>query len=463
MRRQHIDILLIQQMRHTVRRGAVVEQTALLGSLFDPAFIIAVAVEDNVLVILDGLPNHLMQRRFKISRTFQAIRVNPEGFSHGAVQHDVRTGNAVGGTEHTELKLVAGKGKRRSSVAVSGVTVELRQHISTQLHLCLFSSLIGRTGLDCLQHRIQLITKEDGNNSGRRFVGTEPVIIACSCHRYAQKILIIVHGLDDGAQEQQELCVFIGGRSGRKKILSGVGGDGPVVVLTAAIDSGKRLFVEQADKPMPGSYLLHDLHGELIVVGGDIGGGVDRGKLVLSRCDLVVFRLGQNAKLPEFGVEFFHICSNSRLDYSKIMIIHLLALGRLCTKQRAAGKTKVRPLIVHLLGDEEVFLLGTDRAGHTLYAVVAKQPEDPKCLLVERFHGTEQRGLFVQGMTAIGAERSRNAQRLTLDERIGGRIPGGIASCFKGGAKSAAGERGGIRFPLDEFLAGEFHDHTAVG
>ena len=48
--------------------------------------------------------------------------------------------------------------------------------------------------------------------------------------------------------------------------------------------------------------LLHDLHRQLIMICSDVCGGKDWRKLMLSRRDLIVLGLGQNAELPEFGI-----------------------------------------------------------------------------------------------------------------------------------------------------------------
>ena len=49
-----------------------------------------------------------------------------------------------------------------------------------------------------------------------------------------------------------------------------------------------RLFVQEADKPVLFSRLFHILHNEHILVNGNIGGRIYRGKLVLRGGSLVV-------------------------------------------------------------------------------------------------------------------------------------------------------------------------------
>ena len=109
---QHIHIFLIQQMRHAVRRGAVVEQSALFGGFLNPGIVIAVAVENDTLVVPDGLTDHFMQCSFEIRRVLKAVRINLQALGNRAVEHHIGAGDAVGGAKHTELEFIAGEGER---------------------------------------------------------------------------------------------------------------------------------------------------------------------------------------------------------------------------------------------------------------------------------------------------------------------------------------------------------------
>ena len=90
----------------------------------------------------------------------------------------------------------------------------------------------------------------------------------------SQQPLIVVHRLNDRRKEQQELGVFVGSLAGGEQVDAGIGGERPVVVLTAAVDAGEGLLVEQAHHAMLGCHPLHDLHGQLVLVGGAVGGGI---------------------------------------------------------------------------------------------------------------------------------------------------------------------------------------------
>ena len=233
-------------------------------------------------------------------------------------------------------------------------------------------------------------------------------------------------------------------------------------MFAGAIDACERLFMQQTDHAVLARDLLHEFHRQLVVVGGDIGGGEDRRKFMLRRGDLVVLSLGQNAELPEFLVQILHECSHARLDGAEIMIVQFLSLRRLRAKERPAGVEKILTLVIKRLVDQEIFLLRADRCTHGLDGGVAEQLQNAQALLVDSLHGTQQRRFFVERLAAVGTECGRDIEHMILDERERGRIPCRVAPRFKRGAQAAGGEAGRIRLALDEFLAGKLHNHAAV-
>ena len=289
------------------------------------------------------------------------------------------------------------------------------------------------------------------------------MVIAGSCNGQAQQVLIVVHCLDNSRQEQQELCIFLRCIARRQEIFAAVRGHRPVIMLAGAVHAGKGLFMQEADKSVTQCDLLHDLHRKLVVVGCNIGRVIDRGKLMLGRCDLIVLGLGIDPELPELPVKICHVFGDSRLDRTEVMVIHFLSLRRHGTKERAAAHHQILALLPELAVYEEIFLLRADGGAHTSHLLIAEELENAHGLLIERLHRTQQRYLLIKRLAGIGTEGSRNVQRTVLDECIGGRIPCRIASCFKCGTQTAGREGGGIRFTLDQLLAGEFHDHSAIG
>ena len=145
------------------------------------------------------------------------------------------------------------------------------------------------------------------------------------------------------------------------------------------------------------------------------------------------------------------------------MVIHLLALGRLGAEQGSAGIDEILSLLIQLPGNQEILLLRAHGGADALHIRISEELQDPHGLTVQGLHGAKQRGFLVQSFTAVGAEGCGDAQGGSLDEGVGGGIPGGVASCLKGGPQAAGGEGGGIGLALDQLLAGEIHDHAAVG
>ena len=234
-------------------------------------------------------------------------------------------------------------------------------------------------------------------------------------------------------------------------------------MLAGAVDTVKGLFVEQAHQTVALGHLLHDLHGQLVVVGGHVGGGINGGQLMLGGRHLVMLGLGQDAQLPQLLVQVGHVLRHAGLDGAEVVVVHLLALGGHGTEQGAAAEHQILALVEHLAVYQEVLLLRAHGGADAFHVVIAEQGQDPHGLLVQRLHGAQQGGLFIQRLAAVGAEGCRDAQSLVLDEGVGGGIPGGVAPSLEGGPQAAGGEAGGIGLALDQLLAGELHDDAAVG
>ena len=128
--------------------------------------------------------------------------------------------------------------------------------------------------------------------AGGRLVGPQAVIVPGAGHGDAQQVLILVHPFDDGGQKQQEPGVLRRVFAGVQQVFPPVGGQGPVVVLAAAVDPLEGLLVEQTHQAVAGGHVFHHFHGQLVVVGGHVGGGEDRRQLVLGGGHLVVLCLG---------------------------------------------------------------------------------------------------------------------------------------------------------------------------
>ena len=101
-------------------------------------------------------------------------------------------------------------------------------------------------------------------------MSAETVVVAGGGYCGAEEVLILVDRLDDGGEEELEGEVILGVLARREKVLAGICGERPVVVLAGAVDAREGLFVQQADQTVLFGDLLHDLHGQLVVIVGDI-------------------------------------------------------------------------------------------------------------------------------------------------------------------------------------------------
>ena len=277
---------------------------------------------------------------------------------------------------------------------------------------------------------------------------------------------MLIHGLYDAGQHQQELQVFVGGVAGVQQVLPQVGADGPVVVLAGAIDAGIGLFVEQAHQAVAGGHPLHGLHGQLVLVHGQVAHGVKGGQLMLGRGHLLVLGLGGDAQLPQLPVQVVHERAHPFPDDTEVLILQLLALGGGGAEEGAAGVDQVPALEILLPVHQEVLLLGPHIGHHPGGRRVAEQAQDAQGLGADGLHGAQQGGLLVQGLPGVGAKDGGDAQDGTaghlLDEGGGGHIPGGVAPGVVGGPQAAGGEGGGVGFPHDQLLAGQLEEGGAV-
>ena len=168
-------------------------------------------------------------------------------------------------------------------------------------------------------------------------------------------------GPDDGDQEEQELGVVVGRVAGLEQVVARVVGQRPVEVLARAVDAGERLLVQQELQAVAVGHALHGLHDQHVVVGGDVGVLERDGQLVLRRRDLVVPGLDRDAELVELGLGLEHAGQDALGDGAEVMVLHLLALGRLGAEEGPAGVDQVGPGEVEVLVDQEVLLLGAGR------------------------------------------------------------------------------------------------------
>ena len=141
----------------------------------------------------------------------------------------------------------------------------------------------------------ELVAQEDGHDRRRRLVGAQAMIVAAARGTGAQEVLVLVHGLDHGGEEDDELQVLQRRVAGFEQVLVG-GAERPVVVLAASVDALERLLVQQAHQVVAACDELHLLHHEEVVIHRGVELGVHGRELMLAGRDLVVLGLGRNAQ-----------------------------------------------------------------------------------------------------------------------------------------------------------------------
>jgi hypothetical protein len=198
----------------------------------------------------------------------------------------------------------------------------------------------------------------------------------------------------------------------------------------------------------------------------DVGVLEDRRDLVLARRHFVVAGLDRDADLEELGFAFHHAGEDAIGDRAEVLVLELLALGRLGAEQGTAGVDQVGACVIEVGVDQEIFLLGAAGRGDPLGAR-AEQLQDADRLRRQRFHRAQQRRLLVERLTGPADERGRDDQRHAVrvgeQPRRAGRIPGRVATGFERRAHAAGREARGVGLALDQFLAAELGDGAAFG
>ena len=215
--------------------------------------------------------------------------------------------------------------------------------------------LLRFTGNDLVDHIFKLIAQEDGHNGGRGFIGSQTVIVSGSGCGGTQKIPVEIHCPDDGGKDCQEKCVLSGIVAGFKKILFAVG-DAPVVVFTASVDTGKGLFVQQADHSVTVGNLTQYFHDQHIVVNGKVHIFKNGSYLKLGGGGFIMSCFCRDPQFPEFKFHFGHECKDSGFDGAEIMIFQLLMFGRRGTEKSSACLDEVGPVEIEIFIHKEIFL-----------------------------------------------------------------------------------------------------------
>ena len=324
------------------------------------------------------------------------------------------------------------------------------------------TALAGRRSRAALLHLlddfVEHVAQVDRDDGGRSFVGAEAMVITGRSDGSAEQTLVKVDSTDHRGAEGEELGVLVRVVARLEEVADAGTTDGPVDVLTGAVDARERLLGEQADEAVLGGDAAEQRHREHLVVMRDVGGFVDRSHFVLGRSDFVVAGLDRDTEFEALAFGFHHAGEHAIRDGAEVLVFELLALGRLGAEEGATAGVEVGTEMEEAGVDQEVLLLRAARSGDVT-VLLTEEREHAGSGLVDGSHRAEERGLLVEGFTLPRDEGGRDAKRGTVfgveDVGRGGDVPSGVTAGFEGGAETAVREGGGVGFGLDQRLAGE--------
>ncbi len=216
---------------------------------------------------------------------------------------------------------------------------------------------LGRTFFDLFENVGELLAKEDGNNRRRRFVRTKAVIVVRAGDRKTKNLTVFGYSPNHGRAEHQKLRVVMRRIAGVQEIFPRIRGHRPVIVLSTAVNSGKRLLMQQAGQAILVSRPLHDFHDHVLVIRRQIAVFKQGSQFKLARRHLVMPRFYRHAELDQFIFTVCHEREHAFGNDPEILIFQLLPLGRSRAKQSAAASDQIGTSQIKMLVDEEIFLL----------------------------------------------------------------------------------------------------------
>ena len=197
MTREQLKVLRGDEVGQAVGSGAQVEQTAAFRFRY-PCVVIAVSVEYYALVLAYHAADEVVQCGGEVGCAFKLVGIESERLCDRGVEHDVGGGDGGGGAEHTEFEFIAGERKRRGAVAVGRVARQLGQNVHSELERGGLCGVVAGLVFYRIENGTQLVAEEHRNDSGRRLVCAEAVVVARSRNRNSEQILVLVNRAYNG-------------------------------------------------------------------------------------------------------------------------------------------------------------------------------------------------------------------------------------------------------------------------
>ncbi len=153
-------------------------------------------------------------------------------------------------------------------------------------------------------------------------------------------------------------------------------------------------------------------------------------------------------------------------DGAEVVVVELLALGRLGAEEGAAGVDQVRARQEEVPVDQEVLLLRAEVGHDVLGVVVAEELQHALGVDRHRLLRAQDRRLVVERLAGHRDEDGRDAERVAVGVlehvRRAHHVPAGVATGLERVAQAAVREAGRVRLALDQGLAGERRERRTV-
>ena len=451
------NVLVTVEFVDSVAAGIDAPHTA-LDSLIRPFRIITVTVEHALVVRLQ----QVLRDGERLFTRLEAVRNNLKRLGGDGVQDSVDKRHVLRRTGGAELETVTTVRERRRTVTIFRRDFNGWDRVGAELQRLLRRRILTKSALlDSVQELSEGRAKVRGHDSRRRFHGTETEVVARGRDRKAHQVTVLVDGGNHGGHDERENFRVAGDGVDLLRVhqVEAVGStDGPVVVLTGAVDASERLLLEKPREAVLGGNFLDDLHNHQVLVHLVDGVAEHRGELVLVRRDFTVTGLQRNAKLEALLLDLTHALEGGggAGDRSHVAIAHLLATRRHRTGDGTAGELKIRAAVERVSRNQEDFLFQTNVGVHRRVAdVVLHRLEHTLGLLVQGGGGAVKRRLLIESIAVVGHKRRRDEDSVFAKEDRRRRVEGKVTTGRVRGAHAAVRVGGTIRFTLKELLAGE--------
>ena len=123
------DILFVEHIGQAVGGCFEIKQSPVL-CFFNPGIVIAVAVENDSLMLFYNTFYEGLYGGFKILCVFKFVRKLRKHFRNGGIEGGVGTCHGSGGAQHTKFKFISRKGKGGGSVPVRCVLCKTGENVN---------------------------------------------------------------------------------------------------------------------------------------------------------------------------------------------------------------------------------------------------------------------------------------------------------------------------------------------